>query len=39
MYESIDVGRRPQSSNRTVTFAIAGTGLAALGALLAVLLT
>lgn len=39
MYESIDVGRRPQASNRKFMVAIAGTSLVALSAVLAVFLT
>jgi hypothetical protein len=39
MYESIDVGRRPQTANRTVFFAVAGTSLVALSAVLAIFLT
>ena len=39
MYESIDVGRSPQASNRKVTIAIASTAFIALSAVLAVFLT
>lgn len=39
MYESIDIGRRPQASNRKIAFTVAGIGVVALSALLTVFLT
>ena len=39
MYESIDVGRRPEASNRKIALTLAGISVAALGAVLTVFLT
>ena len=39
MYESIDIGRSPKTTNRKFTIALAGTAFAALSAVLVLVLT
>lgn len=39
MNESIDIGRRPQASNRKIAFTLAGISMVALSALLTVVLS